>query len=192
MLIYVNSCLCSSFVNIETKFNKNIRLEKSHLRDTPRGGLWIIRQNLFISINFDIVIGNIYRSPSSIGDNDDELCKLISYISDKYPRLNFSDIEWDNSDIPRILNLVISNTEIVTSIEYLAPLGKSDHSLLVVYTNLQEQKELIVPRPNYSKGQYDELRQFLDLDWDLLLSLRKNDVENMWKVIKEKNTRRSR
>jgi len=63
---------------------------------------------------------------------------------------------------------------------------------LVVYTNLQEQKELIVPRPNYSKGQYDELRQFLDLDWDLLLSLRKNDVENMWKVIKEKNTRRSR
>jgi len=102
--------------------------------------------------------------PSRIGDNDDELCKLIRYISDKYPRFilvgdfNVSDIEWDNwtavhnnpsslkflntlqdnfllqyidtptrgrgSDIPRILDLVISNTEIVTSIEYLAPLGK--------------------------------------------------------------------
>jgi len=58
-LIDVNSCLCSSLVNIETKFNENI----------------------FIRINFDIVIGNIYRSPSSKGDNDDELCKLISYIS---------------------------------------------------------------------------------------------------------------
>jgi len=63
-------------------------------------------------------------------------------------------------DKPRILD-----------IEYLAPLGKSGHSLFAVYTNLQEQKELTVPRPNYSKGQYDELRQFLDLDWDLLLSL---------------------
>ena len=63
--------------------------------------------------------------------------------------------------------------------------NKSDHSLLVVYTNLQEQKELTVPRPNYSKGQYDELRQFLHLDCDLLLSLHKNDFENMWKVIKE-------
>ena len=46
-----------------------------------------------------------------------------------------------------------------------------------MYTNLQEQKELTVSRPNYSKGQYDELRQFLDLDWDLLLSSHKNDVE---------------
>jgi len=46
-----------------------------------------------------------------------------------------------------------------------------------VYTNLQEQKELTVSRPNCSKGQYDELRQFLDLDWDLLLSSHKNDVE---------------
>ena len=62
---------------------------------------------------------------------------------------------------------------IVTSIDCLAPLGKSDHSLLVMYTNLQEQKELTVPRPNCSKGQYYELRQFLDLDWDLLLSLHK-------------------
>jgi len=55
-----------------------------------------------------------------------------------------------------------------------------------VYTNLQKQKELTVPRPNYSKGQYDELGQFLDLDWDLLLSLHKHDVENMWNIIKEK------
>jgi len=129
-----------------------------------------------------------YRSPSSKGDNDDELCKLISYLSDKYPRFilvgdfNFSDIEWDNwtavhnnpsslkflntlqhissynnvdtstrgrgSDVPQILDLVIINTEIVTSIECLAPLGKTDHSLLVMYTSLQEQKELTVPRPN--------------------------------------------
>ena len=52
------------------------------------------------------------------------------------------------SDVPQILDLVIINTEIVTSIECLAPLGKTDHSLLVMYTSLQEQKELTVLRPN--------------------------------------------
>ena len=50
------------------------------------------------------------------------------------------------SDVPRILDLVISNTEIVTNIKYSAPLGKSDHSLLLVYTNLQDQKEVSASR----------------------------------------------
>ena len=77
------------------------------------------------------------------------------------------------SDVPRILDLVISNKEIVTNIEHLAPLGKSDHSLLVVTTNLHEQKDVSAPRPNYNKGQYDELRKFLDIVWDSLLSLYK-------------------
>lgn len=44
-------------------------------------------ENQFICINSDIIIGNIYRSPSSNGDNDNELCKLINYISDEYQHL---------------------------------------------------------------------------------------------------------
>jgi len=51
VLIYANSCLCSSLVNTKIKFNENI----------------------FIRINSDIVIGTIYRSPSSKVDNDNEL-----------------------------------------------------------------------------------------------------------------------
>ena len=89
-----------------------------------------------------------------LASNDDELCKLVNYISDEYPHFllvgdfNFSDIEWGNwtavhtnpsslkflntlldnfllqyldsptrgrgSNVPRILDLVISNKEIVT------------------------------------------------------------------------------
>jgi len=56
----------------------------------------------------------------------------------------------------------------------------------VVTTNLYEQKEVPASRPNYNKGQYDELREFLDVDWDSLLSLYKNDVETMWNIVKEK------
>jgi len=50
----------------------------------------------------------------------------------------------------------------------------------VVTTNLYEQKEVSASRPNYNKGQYD------DVDWDSLLSLHKNDVETMWNIVKEK------
>ena len=80
VLIYVNSSLCSSLVNIDTNFN----------------------ENLFIRINDEIIIGNIYRSPSSKAENDEELCKLIHYISKEYTHLilvgnfNFSDIHWDS------------------------------------------------------------------------------------------------
>ena len=63
-------------------------------------------------------------------------------------------------DVSRILDLVISKTEIVTSLEYLAPLGKSDHTAIIVNSNLQEDKWAFVHRQNYNKGQYEELRKF--------------------------------
>jgi len=88
----------------------------------------------------------VHNNPSNL--------KFLNTLQDNF-FLQYVDIPTRGSGlgVPRILDLVISNTEIVTSTEYLAPLGKSDHSSLVVYTNLQEQKELTVPMPNYSKGQ---------------------------------------
>ena len=74
-------------------------------------------------------------------------------------------------------DLVISKTKIVTSLEYLAPLGKSDYTVIIVNTNLQEDQGAFVPRQNYNKGQYEELRQFLQLDWDSLF----RHIEIMWK-----------
>jgi len=138
--------LIVSFVQVQLTLNQNLV------------------ENLFIRLNYDIIIGSIYRSPSSEDGNDEELCKHKNYISDEYPHFllvgdfNFSDTEWGNwtavnnnpssikflntlldnfllqyvdsptrgrgSDVPRILDLVISNKEIVTNIEHLAPLGK--------------------------------------------------------------------
>jgi len=51
--------------------------------------------------------------------------------------------------------------------------------ILVVNTNLQEDKGAFVPRQNYNKGQYEELRQFLQLDWVSLFLSHRNDVEIM-------------
>ena len=36
------------------------------------------------------------------------------------------------TDNPHVLDLVISNEDIITDIKYLSPLGKSDHSVLLI------------------------------------------------------------
>jgi len=61
VIIYVDKCLHSSEISIETKFSENI----------------------FVKINSDLVIENIYRSPGSGKENDSELYDLIQLISKK-------------------------------------------------------------------------------------------------------------
>ena len=39
---------------------------------------------------------------------------------------------------------------------------------------------------NYNKGNYHELVQFLDIDWDKELEASNNDIEHMWKTLKNK------
>jgi len=53
------------------------------------------------SVNHSILLGNIYRSPSSTQDNDYELCKMFDFIQEKFtiPKLivgdfNFPNISW--------------------------------------------------------------------------------------------------
>ena len=78
VLIYVDKCLDSSELSIGTKF----------------------KENIFIRINSDLVIGNIYRSPNSCQENDSVLCDLIHLISNRFSKiilagdLNFNDIDW--------------------------------------------------------------------------------------------------
>jgi len=77
VLIYVDKCLDSSELSIGTKF----------------------KENIFIRINSDLVIGNIYRSPSSCQENDSELRDLIHLISNRFSKFilvgdfNFNDID---------------------------------------------------------------------------------------------------
>jgi hypothetical protein len=51
----------------------------------------------------------------------------------------------------------------------------------MVTCNIQGQRRLdSIDKLNFSKGSYWELRQFLNLDWDLLLKPHEEDVEKMW------------
>lgn len=143
VLIYVDKCLECNEINIGKKF----------------------KENIFIRLNSDLVIGNIYRSPNSNVENNNELCSLIQELSEKFSNFivvgdfNFGDINWkswcsthnsgssyefinvlrDNLllqhvdfptrgrglDSPHILDLVITNKDIVETVDHLCcPFGQ--------------------------------------------------------------------
>ena len=89
------------------------------------------------------------------------------------------------SDKPHILDLVLTDElDLVQSIKDLGPLGKSDHSMLYMVCCIHNCKHLYDDKLNYSKGNYDEFRQYMDIDWDDLFGKSGNDIDVMWDLFK--------
>jgi len=67
-------------------------------------------------------------------------------------------------DTPHILDLVISNDNIIENIECESLLGKSDHSVLLIECKLKDdvQKTATADKYAYSKGNYNDLRNNLN------------------------------
>ena len=66
------------------------------------------------------------------------------------------------SQLPSVLDLVLTNQDFVDSVYTLSPLGKSDHSVLHIKCNLSIRQSENAPKLNYNKGDYDKLRHYLD------------------------------
>ena len=82
--------------------------------------------------------------------------------------------------------MVLTVNEIVDNIEFLAPLGKSDHAVLNITCSLQGRESESSDRLNYNKGDYDKIRENLDIDWDELFKSATGDVEIMWELFHSK------
>lgn len=88
------------------------------------------------------------------------------------------------SDTPHILDLVITSEDFVSGIEHLSPLGMSDHCILHFtchqhFTQYKNQHKLRLDR-----GDYKQLREFLNVNWDDLLKVSDNSVDDMWEKFK--------
>jgi hypothetical protein len=64
-----------------------------------------------------------------------------------------------SSDNPHILDLVLSNIDIISDINYLSPLGKSDHSVLLVKLMDSMEEKQIFTKLNYNKGDYESMKE---------------------------------
>ena len=61
-----------------------------------------------------------------------------------------------------VLDLVITNDDFISSIDYLSPLGKSDHCNLYITCNLSVLPNLSnTTKLNYNKGDYNSISNFL-------------------------------
>ena len=179
----------------------------------------------------NVIIGCIYRSPSSTTTNDEDICQQIKTVCTNNEAshvlilgdFNFPDINWDcwstpsdygsdkkfldtvkdcylyqhvscptraqASQQPSTLDLVLTNEEgTVSSLELLASLGKSDHGILSFqlhcYINIYADNNIMRNyRPN--KGNYDELRNQVALDWDSLLKPLDGDAEEQFRLFSD-------
>ena len=197
ILIYIDSILSSSIININSSFSEFL----------------FVQIKLFE--NYNLTIGAIYRSPSSNSENNLALVKLINtviksihgkilFIGD----FNLGDIKWTNesavgavganavskkfinclqknflqqhvfsptrvrgSQIPHILDLVITNDNFVDSIDYLSPLGKSDHCVLNVCCKLYMSNDNNIVKYKYDSGDYNGFLTYFEENFVLTNSL---------------------
>ena len=86
------------------------------------------------------------------------------------------------SDKPSILDLFFTNDEdIISSVSYNSPLGKSDHCVLSVeYDCKLEENNWCKYRYNYERGNYSKMHQDLDINWEKLFSSMAGDVNEYW------------
>ncbi|CAG2203305.1 unnamed protein product [Mytilus edulis] len=157
LLLYIDSNLESTEVNMEAQFQENIFIK------------------IKLNQNDKLLIGLIYRSPSNnTKEYNDKLTELISEATQKgfshilimgdfnYPAIdweiwntkgeNVNSIEnrflesiqenflfqhttkptrWRGTDTPHTLDLILTNEEeMINNLEYMSPLGKSDHCVL--------------------------------------------------------------
>jgi len=89
------------------------------------------------------------------------------------------------SDTPHILDLVISNDSFIDEVKHLAPLGKSDHSVLCVECSLRFNYRPVYKMFRYNKGNYVSLKQCLDIDWDSAFEPCSSDIDAMWNLFKD-------
>jgi hypothetical protein len=90
------------------------------------------------------------------------------------------------NDTPSILDLVLSNEELISNIEYFSPSGKNDHSVLLVSVCDFVRPKISGDRLNLNKGNYKKMKEEMNIDWNSVLLPHKNNIDTMWEVFKEK------
>ena len=85
----------------------------------------------------------------------------------------------------RLLDLVITDEQFIENIDFQAPLGKSDHSVLLISCNVNPSAYYLTKKYAFSKGDYTGLRNSLQsvARGDLLLA-HVDNVDDMWEVFK--------
>ena len=114
------------------------------------------------------------------------VCPVVYYhiMASKGLFLNYSSLFAHHLTICLVVtsyNLSLVNVIIAM----LAPLGKSDHSVLSIDCTLQTDVVQKVVKYNYNKGDYEGMRQRVQINWNKLFLPLDNDIVTMWLTFKQ-------
>ena len=94
--------------------------------------------------------------------------KFLDCIQEKYLSQHVDKpTRFRQDQTPSTLDLVLSNTEnLVQTIQHEAPLGKSDHTVLIVELDIPSQSTALTDKHNFYKGDYSKMKANLQqVDW---------------------------
>ena len=148
-------------------------------------------ENIIIMGDFNLKEINWAAMVSKSIDPNNYANKFIERIRDIYFTQHITEpTRSRGSNNPSCLDLVFSNDEeLIEEIELLAPLGKSDHS--IIKFNVKAKIELPKPKLKimYEKGNYTQIIQSLkEIDWDNEFEKYPDDIEKQWTFFKENIT----
>jgi hypothetical protein len=82
--------------------------------------------------------------------------------------------------------LVLTNDDFISDIEMLAPLGKSDHSVLGISVDISRGVNKSEKKYKFSKANFKELSHYMDCNWDEEFGCDMGDVDRMWSRFAQK------
>ena len=106
---------------------------------------------------------------SSCTRPEHDAAKFLKACKDSYlSQCQLEPTRYRDGQAPSLLDLVLTNRdEIITNIETCAGLGKSDHCSLIIKLGCITDEKLKVPRPNFSKADFEAINRDLDsIAWD--------------------------
>ena len=145
--------------------------------------------------SFRLVIHNYkninWQSWSTISDNtQSKENKFIECLRDNFLFQHVNNpTRGRGSDTPHLLDLVITNIErMVTDIEHMSPLGKSDHSILSLklscYSKINTYNKTKI---YYDKADYDTIKNELnDAEWINNIQNNQEDINKQWEIFTTK------
>ena len=116
--------------------------------------------------------------------NDNELAFVSSLRENLLMQHVIHPTRQRGSDTPHTLDLVITSEDFVSEIEHISPLGMSDHCVLKFacqqhFTQFRNKDKLRLDR-----GDYKQLREFLNVNWDDFLKVQDNSIDDIWEKFK--------
>jgi len=87
------------------------------------------------------------------------------------------------TDTPHVLDLVLTDRPLINTIERMAPIGKSDHCVLLIKTNIGVEQDVRKQKLNFAKGDYDSFRLYM-MNKLTEQELPDDDVDSMWEKLK--------